>query len=340
MPARPSVVFVLPATSLHGGNRIVFELAEGLQQRGHPVRVVSPEPPPDWHPVRVACEQVPIFEPGAIPPADIAIGTFYPTVPPAVASGAGRVFHLCQGWEGVHREYAPRLGEIDAVYRLPVPKLLVSQHLEALLAERYDCRCRFIGEFVDQELFVPGPERGGGEKLALGIVGTFGVRSKGVPEALAGLALARQAGYTIEVHRASTEPVSAAERALGVTDRFWHHLPTAEMPGFYHRLDALINPPYDEEGFSLPVLEAMACGVAVAASRIRPLEVLPDDALLRFPPGEPEALLPIVAALADPERRRALAAAGLACVKEFTRERVLDRLQAAFEAEGVGATPP
>ncbi len=332
---RPSVVFVLPATSLHGGNRIVFELAEGLQGRGYGVRVVSPEPPPAWHPVRVPCEQVPIFEPGAIPRADVAIGTFYPTLQPALASGARRVFHLCQGWEGVHREYEERLPAIDAVYRLPVPKLLVSRHLEALLAERYDCRCHFIGEFVDQDLFVPGPARGESQTLALGIVGSFGVRSKGVPEALRGLALARQAGYELAVHRASTDPFSDEERALGVTDHFWHHLPTAEMPAFYHRLDALINPPYDEEGFSLPVLEAMACGVPVAASRIRPLEVLPDDALLRFPPGEPEALVPIVAALADPERRRALAEAGFACVKEFSRDRVLDRVEAAFGAEGL-----
>ena len=336
---RTSVVFVLPATSLHGGNRLVFELAEGLATRGYDARVVSPEPAPAWHHVAVPYEQVPIFEPGAIPRADIAIGTFYPTVGPAATSGARFAFHLCQGFEGVHREYAEKMPEIDAAYSLPIPKLLVSKHLLPVIEERYGSRCCWIGQFVDQELFSPGPERPKNQRLTIGVVGPYGIRSKGIPEVLAGLALARRAGFALEVHHASADPLSEAERAQGVTDRFFYHLPTDEMPAFYRRLDALLHPSYDEEGFPLPPLEAMACGVPVALTTIRPFAALPDDAVLRFPPGEPEAVVPVIAALADPERRAALVRAARANLVEFRRETVLDRLEEAFRATGAIFAP-
>lgn len=328
---KPSLLFVLPATSLHGGNRLVFELADGLLARGYNTQVVSPEPAPPWHTFETPYEQVNIYQLGALPRVDIAIGTFFPTVGPAATSGAGRVFHLCQGFEGVHREYAPILGEIDAVYRLPVTKLLVSKHLIPVLEERYGCRCRWIGQFVDQQLFSPGPGRPASARLRVGVVGPFGIRSKGIPEVLRGLALARRAGFALEVHRASADPLSEEERALGVTDHFAHHVPTGEMPAFYRGLDALLHASYDEEGFPLPPLEAMACGVAVALTTIRPFAVLPDEAVIRFPPGEPAAVVPVIAALADPRRRAALARAATANLVHFTRDRVLDRLETAFE---------
>ena len=332
--APPTIVYVLPTSQLHGGIRVVFEHAEGLAGRGYDVRVVGPEPAPDWHPVRVPYTQISLYEPGAIPAADICIGTFWSTVGPACLSGAGRVFHLCQGFEGVHREYAPILPQIDEVYRLPVPKLIISAHLEPVLRERYGCRCHLIGQVLDSKLFSPGPARTPDSTLRIGVVGPFGIRSKGIPEALRGLRMARERGMEITVWRASADPLSPAEEELGVTDRFFHRLSTPGMVDFYRSLDAYVYSSYDEEGFPLPPLEAMACGVPVALTEIRPFAVIPEAAALRFPPGEPEALVPIVEKLLDPERRRALAEAGLAYARSLTLDKVLDRLEAAFTAEG------
>lgn len=331
----PSVLYILPTSALHGGIRVILEHAEGLQDRGYDVRLVGPEEPPDWYPVRVPYERVALYEPGAIPAADICVGTFWTTVGPACTSGSRHVFHLCQGFEGVHREYAPILHLIDETYRLPVPKLLISAHLEPVLTERYGCRCHLLGQAVDSTLFSPGgPPRPDATPLRIGVVGPFAVRSKGIKEALSGLALAREQGLPIEVHRASADPLSDEERALGVTDRFFHRLDTQAMVELYRGLDAYVHPSYDEEGFPLPPLEAMACGVPVALTRIRPFAVIPDAAALRFPPGATEALVPVVRELLDPERRRSLREAGLAYARSMTLDRVLDRLEAAFAAEG------
>ncbi|HKV11011.1 MAG TPA: glycosyltransferase family 4 protein [Thermoanaerobaculia bacterium] len=332
--APPTIVYVLPTSQLHGGIRVVFEHAEGLAGRGYDVRVVGPEPAPDWHPVRVPYTQIPLYEPGAIPAADVCIGTFWSTVGPACLSGSRRVFHLCQGFEGVHREYAPILPQIDEVYRLPVPKLLISRHLEPVLSERYGCRCHFIGQALDSQRFSPGPPRSPDSTLRIGVVGPFGIRSKGIPEALRGLRLARERGMPVTVWRASADPLSSPEEEIGVTDRFFHRLDTPGMADFYRSLDAYVYSSYDEEGFPLPPLEAMACGVPVAITEIRPFAVYPQDAALRYPPGEPEALVPVVEQLFDLQKRRALAEAGLAYAQSLTLDKVLDRLEAAFAAEG------
>lgn len=336
IPAAPAphVVYLTPSCRPYGGVRITFQHAEGLRDRGYRVTMVGPDPAPDWYPCRLPYIQAPLEQPGVIPAADICIGTFWSTIAPAYQSGARHVFHLCQGFEGVHREYAPILPRIDAAYQLPIPKIVISAHLEPILTQRYGCRCYLIGQGVDSTVFTPGEFRRVATPLRVGVVGPFAVRSKGIPELLRGFALARRAGHALEVHRASIDPLDEREEQLGVTDRFFYNLDTAGMVAFYRRLDALCFSSYDEEGFGLPTLEAMACGVPVALTQIRPFVVFPDAAVVRFPPGEPEAVVPVIAALMDPTRRQSLREAGLACARTHTINAVLDRLEAAFRAEG------
>lgn len=332
----PKVVYVMPATSLHGGNRVIFEHAEGLQNRGYDVVVVSPELPPDWHTMTVPYQQIPLGQPGAIPEADICIGTFWSTVEHAYNSGARQVFHLCQGYEGVHREYGPILPQIEAVYRLPIPKLLISTHLDPILHANFNgIRTHLISQAIDTSFFHPGPFQESGP-LRVGVVGPFDQRPKGIGEALEGLEMARQRGVALEVHRASADPITDAEEAMGVTDQFFHRLSTEQMVGFYHDLDVLVHPSHDEEGFPLPPLEAMACGVPVALTTIRSFAVLPDDAVLRFRPADPESLVPLIEQLQDSNLRRRLRSAGRVCAQSYDLDLVLDRMERAFALEEIG----
>lgn len=329
------LLYLLPTNELYGGVRVVLEHAEGMARRGWAVTVAGPGAAPDWHPLGVPWACVDLDRPETLPEADVVVGTFWTTIETARAGGAEHVFHFCQGFEGVHREYASLLPRIDAAYRLPIPKLLVSAHLEPVLRERYGCRTYLVGQFVDGELFRPGRLRDRPQPMRIGVVGPFSVRSKGIPELLAGLRLARRRGAAIEVHRASAEPQSEGEAALGVVDCYRQRLPTSAMPDFYRHLDAYIHSSHDEEGFPLPPLEAMASGVPVALTDIRSFAVIPDDAVVRYPCGEPEAVPAVVAALGDPAVRRRLRRAGLAYTAERTLDRVLDRVEAAFGAEGV-----
>jgi glycosyltransferase involved in cell wall biosynthesis len=265
----------------------------------------------------------------------VTIATFHTTVEPALVSGSSFTFHLCQGYEGLFPEYANVKDAIDAAYRAPIPKLVVSRHLERVLAEHYpEVRCFFIGEAVDPRIFSPLGFREAATPLRVGLVGTFSSRVKGVREGLEGLRIARARGLELEVHRASAEPLQDDEAALGMVDHFYHRLPTTRMPGFYAEIDALLFPSTEQEGFGLPVLEAMFCGVPVAHSDIPSLRDLPEGSTLRFPVGHPEAIADAVLRLADPDTRHRLRSGGLIAADEFTPHAVVTRLEEALRSEG------
>ena len=332
----PSLQFVLPTSDLHGGIRLPLEIAEWLTDYGWTTRLVGPGSRPDWHNTAVPWFSHDLEGAQPLPRADITIATFYTTVEPALRSGSGHVFHLCQGFEGLHPEYEGIRDAIDAAYRAPIPKLVVSQHLEPILTARYPgTRCHFIGEAVDSRIFFPLGIRNVASPLRVGLVGAFSAHVKGIPAGLEGVRQARSKGLEIEVHRASADPMTEEEKRLGQTDHFHHRLPTKEMPAFYGGVDALLFPSSAEEGFGLPVLEALSCGVPVAHSDIPSLEVIPAKATLRFPPGDAKAIAHALGRLAaDSDLRRFLRRAGLETVHEFHPQALVARLQQAFADEG------
>jgi len=330
-----SLQFVVPTSDLHGGIRIPLEIAEWLADSGWVTRVVGPGPRPDWHDVAVPWFSCDLDGSKPVPRADVTIATFHTTVGPALESGSPHVFHLCQGYEGLFSEYSDIKDTIDTAYRAPIPKLVVSRHLEAVLAEHYpEIRCHFIGEAVDSRIFFPLGFRETVTPLRVGLVGTFSARVKGIREGLEGLRIARERGLELEVHRASAEPMQDEEAALGMSDVFHHRLPTLRMPEFYAGIDILLFPSTAEEGFGLPVLEAMSCGVPVAHSDIPSLEVIPKGASLRFPAGNAEAIADAVRRLVDPETRSSLRGGGVAVVDDFRPYSLITRLEEALQSEG------
>ena len=270
-----------------------------------------------------------------VPSADVTVATFYSTVAPSLRSNSRHIFHLCQGYEGLFREYDEIRDLIDTAYRAPIPKLVVSRHLETVLAEHYpDVRSHFIGEAVDPRIFFPIGFRETTTPLRVGLIGSFSVPVKGTREGLEGLRLLRDRGLSIEVHRASVELMQEEEIALGVTDRFHHHLPTTKMPEFYAGIDILLFPSTEQEGFGLPVLEAMSCGVPVVHSDIPSLQVIPDGASRRFEPGNPEAIAEAVSEHFDVELRRSLRTKGLIAAENYRPQSVLSRLEEILTREG------
>jgi glycosyltransferase involved in cell wall biosynthesis len=330
-----SLQFVVPTSDLHGGIRLPLEIAEWLTDRGWITRVVGPGPRPDWHDASVPWFSCDLEGSEPVPRADITIATFHTTVGPALESGSPHVFHLCQGYEGSHPEYGEIMDAIDTAYRKPIPKLLVSRHLEAVLNRRYpDCHYHFIGEAVDPRIFFPLGFRNTATPLRVGLVGTFSARVKGIRDGLEGLAIARKRGLALEVHRASTEEMQDEETALGMSDVFHHRLPTVKMPEFYAGIDVLLFPSTAEEGFGLPVLEAISCGVPVAHSDIPSLEVLPPEATLRFAPGDPEAIADAVTQLVDAGPRHALRSKALLAAEDYRPHVLVGKLEDAFRREG------
>lgn len=103
----------------------------------------------------------------------------------------------------------------------------------------------------------------------------------------------------------------------------------------YRAADAFVYPSF-VEGFGLPVLEAMACGVPVVASTAEALREVAGDAAIYAPPDDVDALAAAIErALEDDGTRERLRAAGPARAGEFSWERAgRDTLIALEQAAG------
>jgi len=112
-------------------------------------------------------------------------------------------------------------------------------------------------------------------------------------------------------------------QALGIADdvRWPGWIDAAELEGLW-RISAGFVFPSLYEGFGLPVLEAMARGVAVACSNASSLPEVAGDAALLFDPSDPRAIAGAIAQLlAGGAAIERLRAAGLQRAATFTWQR-------------------
>jgi glycosyltransferase involved in cell wall biosynthesis len=107
-------------------------------------------------------------------------------------------------------------------------------------------------------------------------------------------------------------------------------VPLPELVAAYGRADVLLMPSW-HEGFGLPVLEAMACGVpVVAANRASLPEVVGDAGLLVEPDDLDDVVDAVRRIVVDPALRESLRRRGLKRASEFTWERTAEHTLAVY----------
>lgn len=105
---------------------------------------------------------------------------------------------------------------------------------------------------------------------------------------------------------------------------------SSEVPSFYAGADLLLFPTL-HEGFGLPVVEAMASGVPVVASRVYSVPEVGGDAILTFDPHDlGEMVASAERALLDAPLRERLVEAGLERAKRFTWREAARRTAAVY----------
>jgi glycosyltransferase involved in cell wall biosynthesis len=116
-------------------------------------------------------------------------------------------------------------------------------------------------------------------------------------------------------------------RALGLDDRvlFTGHVPDDDMPALLNAAEVFAFPS-EFEGFGLPPLEAMACGIPVVSSNAASLPEVVGDSGMLVPPhdvaGWVDALDHL---LRDAALRAAFAARGIARARRFTWDAAAER---------------
>lgn len=134
------------------------------------------------------------------------------------------------------------------------------------------------------------------------------------------------------------EPIFALVRKLRLTSRvlFMGYVPDDDLPLFYNAAAVFVYPSL-YEGFGIPVIEAMACGVPVVTSNGSALvEVAGDAALLMDPTSVPSLMSAINEALTSGDLRARLRSAGLQRAAAFSSRALAEETLSVYDSLATG----
>lgn len=320
------ITYVLPYPELNGGNKVIFQHARLLQEMGHELTILAEAPKPDW--IRIDAAYVnTVQEVPRLPSQDLVIATYWTTIERSLHLAAGPVAHFCQGYEGGLVHLQPVLPRIEAAYSLRLPTLTVSPHLGELVRARFGRESFVVPPPLDP-LFRPAFRFRPRRDPWIAVPGIFGAEVKGVPTALEAVRLLQERGYACRILRLSVMPLTDEERRMLEPDRFLTGVFPSEVARELRECDLLLFPSREEEGFGLPLLEAMASKVPVVASRISSAVHIAGGAARLVPPGDALAFANaaegLLASTASWLRARRL---GARAARRFRPEEVAPRLE-------------
>ncbi|MDO8533110.1 MAG: glycosyltransferase family 4 protein [Dehalococcoidia bacterium] len=288
------IFFVLPHANLRGGNKIVFEVADGLTDHGYSITILTPTGhPPAWMNVKTPFGSWDHWR-KRITDDDIAIMTW--------DYDADYLMDI-RGYKGYYVQHFMHF--IEDIFKLPLDFFVSeSSYIQKHTLETYGVRSHLIMPGIAHTVFQPYPDvpRIGNRVMTLGWGGWKGTED--VEKA-------------IELVRAQGQPVDFTSV---------HDLSSEEMARAYCSSAVYVSGSW-YEGFGLPLLEAMACGCPVATTDSKGIDdfAIDGETCLKVPPRDPEAMAAAVLhLLRDPGLRRRLAANGLAMAQRFGWERSID----------------
>jgi glycosyltransferase involved in cell wall biosynthesis len=217
----------------------------------------------------------------------------------------------------LRRWYAFTRMQSRVARRLPI--LTVSEASKRSIVEEMGTaadRISIVPLGVDADVFrpLPGRERRPGRIL---VTTSADVPIKGLAQLLRAFAVvrARRPAELVVVGRPREDgpiPRLLQDLHLDGSVRFVTGVPDAELVSLYAEAEAAVVPSL-YEGFSLPAVEAMACGLPLVATRAGALPEVVGDGALLVPPGDVGALADqLTVLLADAGLRRNLGERGRA----------------------------
>jgi glycosyltransferase involved in cell wall biosynthesis len=259
------ITFLAPHIKIAGGTRAFLTYADLLAKKGHKVVVIVPMPnflkrmagnmlrrKPTWFKnFDARIKWVPDYNEKYIPDGDVVIATAWQTAESVASYDAakGKKFYLIQHYESLYHG-APE--KVDATYRLPLHKIVISTWLKGIMKEKFNSDSDLIVTPVDFELFhyVEGVRKK--EPIKILLLG-HNAKWKGTEEGIRAFELAKQKYNDIELVTFGLK--GRANATVEGSDQ-------ASLAKMYSSCHIYLCPS-EYEGLGMPSMEAMACKCAL-----------------------------------------------------------------------------
>jgi glycosyltransferase involved in cell wall biosynthesis len=250
--------------------RAILTYADRLAARGHDVTVVVPArgraraawrniaaAGPDWVPgFRPRVRWVARWDANALPEADAILATAWQSAPVVADAPArcGVKFYLVQHYESLYHG-APEV--VDATYRLPLRKVVISTWLADIMRENFGASSDVLVTPVDRALFhrVEVPVTTSRPRV---LMLHHEYEWKGVADGLEAVRRVRARVAGLRLVGFGVKP----PRERLPYDEFHADPPQEALATLYSGCDIYLCPSWDE-GLGMPPMEAMACGTAL-----------------------------------------------------------------------------
>ena len=264
------ITFLCPHLRIAGGVRAILTYADRLAAAGHAVEVVVPAKSraralwrslrrvgPEWIPgFRARIVWVDRWRASALPDGDAVVATAWQSAATVTAAPArcGRKFYFVQHYESLYHGEA---AAVDATYRLPLRKIVISTWLRDVMRERFDSEAEILVTPVDPALFHTVPVTVQTSRPRV-LMLHHEYAWKGTADGFA--AVARVKGRIPALHLVGFGV--SAPRGPAAYDEFHANLPQDRLADLYSGCEIYLCPSWDE-GLGMPPMEAMACGAAL-----------------------------------------------------------------------------
>jgi glycosyltransferase involved in cell wall biosynthesis len=342
------ITILCPHLRIAGGVRAIVGYADRLARRGHDVELQVPAKRAArawWRNVRrrgpafvgdlaARVRWVAGWNAGRLRDADVLVATAWRSAPVVAAADArcGEKFYLIQHYESLYHG-APET--VDATYRLPLRKIVISTWLREVMRERFGADAEVLVTPVDRGLFHPvpaSPRHGAPRVLML----HHDYEWKGVADGMEAVARVRRRGAELVLVGFGVKP---PRRPLPY-DEFHADPPQTALASLYGGCDVYLCPSWDE-GLGMPAMEAMACGAALVTydnGGCRDYARDGDTGLVARRRDVDDLADKLARLVTDGALRRRLADAGRDLVtRSFEWDAAVERLERVFRGRGAAS---
>jgi glycosyltransferase involved in cell wall biosynthesis len=332
------ITFLCPHVRIAGGVRAILTYADRLAADGHEVQVVVPakgrsralwrslrDVKPDWMPgFRARISWVDRWR-AALPDGDAVIATAWQSAAAVAAAPArcGRKFYFVQHYESL---YHGESEAVDATYRLPLRKVVISTWLRDVMRERFGAEAEILVTPVDPVLFHAVPVTVQTPRPRV-LMLHHEYAWKGTADGFEAVARVRSRVPALHLVGFGV----TAPRTSAAYDEFHANPPQERLASLYSGCEIYLCPSWDE-GLGMPPMEAMACGAALVTydnGGCRDYARDDETALVARRRDVADLAAKLERLAGDAALRARIAAAGAAFIRgAFDWERAVRRLEA------------